>query len=189
MYTQGGMDIILSNATLSRRWHMQMTDALQRNGMRFGFGGVMPTDWLMSVEQRLSTGGRGKDQVISDIEQTLELLLRCGQAGGLAGDTVQLPEADSIRDDLGLEAQLERQNSHIEMEVAGPGRASRPSVATPMRGVQVIRRMRLLMQQLPKPGKQDFAVPARYIHELFEGKWFATADPLEKLLAELAPRM
>ena len=58
MYTQGGMDVILENATLSRLWHMQMTDALQRHGMRFGFGGVMPADWLMSVEQQAVTNGR-----------------------------------------------------------------------------------------------------------------------------------
>ena len=58
MYTQEGMEAIRVNATLSRLWHLQMTDALQRRGMRFGFGGVQPTDWLMSVEQQAVTNGR-----------------------------------------------------------------------------------------------------------------------------------
>ena len=58
MYTQEGMEAIRANATLSRLWHLQMTDALQARGMRFGFGGVQPTDWLMSVEQQAVTNGR-----------------------------------------------------------------------------------------------------------------------------------
>eukprot|EP01043_Picozoa_sp_COSAG02_P020852 COSAG02_NODE_1040_length_15035_cov_198.613819_2_plen_825_part_00 len=58
MYTQASMDVVLKNATLSRLWHMQMTDALDRHGMRFGFGGVQPTDWLMSTQQQAVTNGR-----------------------------------------------------------------------------------------------------------------------------------
>ena len=61
MYTQGGMKAIIQNATLSRRWHLQMTDALSLHGMRFGFGGVQPTDWLMSTEQQAVTNGRVSD--------------------------------------------------------------------------------------------------------------------------------
>lgn len=52
MFTQGSMDAILTNASLARVWHMQMTNSLTRHGMRFGFGGVQPTDWLMSTEQQ-----------------------------------------------------------------------------------------------------------------------------------------
>lgn len=37
---------------------MQMTNALALKGMRFGFGGVMPADWLMSTEQQAVTNGR-----------------------------------------------------------------------------------------------------------------------------------
>ena len=35
-----------------------MTDSLARHGMRFGFGGVKPGDWMMSVEQQAVTNGR-----------------------------------------------------------------------------------------------------------------------------------
>ena len=61
MYTQGSMRAILENASLSRLWHTQMTDSLSLHGMRFGFGGVMPTDWLMSTEQPAVTNGRISD--------------------------------------------------------------------------------------------------------------------------------
>ena len=61
MFTQAHMVAVLRNATLSRLWHMQMTDALSRHGMRFGFGGVQPTDWLMSTEQQAATNGRVSD--------------------------------------------------------------------------------------------------------------------------------
>jgi hypothetical protein len=55
------MEAMLTNATLARLWHMQMTDSLARYGMRFGFGGVQPTDWLMSTEQQAVTNGRISD--------------------------------------------------------------------------------------------------------------------------------
>jgi hypothetical protein len=58
MNTQGGMQAIVVNASLGRQWHMQMTDALTRHGMRFGFGGATPADWLMSTEQQAVTNGR-----------------------------------------------------------------------------------------------------------------------------------
>ena len=60
-YTQASMEAMLTNATLARLWHMQMTDSLARYGMRFGFGGVQPTDWLMSTEQQVVTNGRISD--------------------------------------------------------------------------------------------------------------------------------
>ena len=67
MYTQASMEAIMQSATLSRLWHMQMTDALSRYGMRFGFGGVQPTDWLMSTEQQAVTNGRISDDYHSNL--------------------------------------------------------------------------------------------------------------------------
>ena len=58
MYTQAGMVPVMESATLGKQWRMQMTNALTRHGMRFGFGGVMPADWLMSTMQQSVTNGR-----------------------------------------------------------------------------------------------------------------------------------
>ena len=67
MYTQASMEAVVQSATLSRLWHTQMTDALSRYGMRFGFGGVQPTDWLMSTEQQAVTNGRISDDYHSNL--------------------------------------------------------------------------------------------------------------------------
>ena len=58
MYTQAGMIPVMESATLGKQWRMQMTNSLSRHGMRFGFGGVMPADWLMSTMQQSVTNGR-----------------------------------------------------------------------------------------------------------------------------------
>jgi hypothetical protein len=68
MYTQGSMAAIEQSPGLSRLWHMQMTNALTRYGMRFGFGGVQPTDWLMSTEQQAVTNGRISDDYHANLD-------------------------------------------------------------------------------------------------------------------------
>jgi hypothetical protein len=80
MYTQASMKAMLTNATLARLWHMQMTDALARNGMRFGFGGVQPTDWLMSTEQPSVTNGRISDDYHSNLHDEGALNWNIGTA-------------------------------------------------------------------------------------------------------------
>ena len=67
-YTQGSMVAIEQNASLDRLWHMQMTNSLSRHGMRFGFGGVQPTDWLMSTEQQATTNGRISDDYHANLD-------------------------------------------------------------------------------------------------------------------------
>ena len=94
MYTQGSMSVIRDNATLSRLWHMQMTDALSRHGMRFGFGGVMPTDWLMSVEQQAVTNGRISDDYHANLNDEGGLNWNIGTASIFGWALSVLPAKD-----------------------------------------------------------------------------------------------
>eukprot|EP01047_Picozoa_sp_COSAG01_P024387 COSAG01_NODE_1505_length_10091_cov_18.350781_11_plen_267_part_00 len=74
------MHAIVTNATLSKLWHLQMTDALSRHGMRFGFGGVQPTDWLMSSEQQAVTNGRVSDDYHANLHDAGALNWNIGTA-------------------------------------------------------------------------------------------------------------
>jgi hypothetical protein len=58
MATQASMRLVMESATLGKQWRVQMTNALSKQGLRFGFGGVMPADWLMSTMQQSVTNGR-----------------------------------------------------------------------------------------------------------------------------------
>eukprot|EP00040_Diaphanoeca_grandis_P033743 m.207342 g.207342 ORF g.207342 m.207342 type:complete len:853 (+) comp32982_c0_seq1:157-2715(+) len=74
MYTQAGQIDIRNSATLGKQWRLQMTDALALNDMRFGFGGVMPVDWLMSTEQQAVTNGRVSDDYHANLSDLLGAL-------------------------------------------------------------------------------------------------------------------
>jgi hypothetical protein len=67
MYTQASMDTITTSATAGRDWRMQMTNSLELHGLRFGFGGVMPADWLMSANQQAVTNGRVSNDYHADL--------------------------------------------------------------------------------------------------------------------------
>ena len=58
------MTAVVQSVTLSRLWHT--TDALCGTGC-LGFGGVQPTDWLMSTEQQAVTNGRISDDYHSNL--------------------------------------------------------------------------------------------------------------------------
>ena len=94
MYTQASMEAMLTNATLSRLWHMQMTDALSRHGMRFGFGGVQPTDWLMSTEQQAVTNGRISDDYHANLKDEGALNWNIGTASIFGWALSVLPAKD-----------------------------------------------------------------------------------------------
>eukprot|EP00041_Stephanoeca_diplocostata_P005931 m.71454 g.71454 ORF g.71454 m.71454 type:complete len:825 (-) comp16082_c0_seq11:633-3107(-) len=58
MFTQQGMEQMLENVTLARTWTLQMSEALVRNGLNFGFGGSTTKNWLQSTEMYAVTNGR-----------------------------------------------------------------------------------------------------------------------------------
>lgn len=58
MFTQQGMEQMLENVTLARTWTLQMSEALVRNELNFGFGGSTTKNWLQSTEMYAVTNGR-----------------------------------------------------------------------------------------------------------------------------------
>lgn len=61
MYTQQGMQQLQANTTLANLWQNQMNTELASRDMRFGFGGVRMSNWLMSTTFPTATNGRATD--------------------------------------------------------------------------------------------------------------------------------
>jgi hypothetical protein len=60
---------MLRDATIARRWALQMSQALTRNGQHFGFGGATTKNWLQSVEMDAVTNGRISNDYHAEPEQ------------------------------------------------------------------------------------------------------------------------
>ena len=88
------MRAVVVNASLSRLWHAQMTGALTRHGMRFGFGGSTPADWLQSTEQQAVTNGRISDDYHSNLHDSGAYNWNIGVASIFAWSLSIMPSKD-----------------------------------------------------------------------------------------------
>lgn len=94
MFTQAGMAPVLESATLGKQWRMQMTNALTKHGLRFGFGGVMPADWLMSTMQQSVTNGRVSNDYHANLKDAGALNWDIGVASVFCWALSVLPAKD-----------------------------------------------------------------------------------------------